>query len=368
MTARWLTLALTLGCTSATSGGKDEFVPGDDSSTTEVSGDTSTTGFDVGTTDGSTGDASCVAVEKKATVVKRPIDFIVMPDESASMGETRDAVANAMQNEVRKALEAAGSDYKVIWHGSWPLPMLAGKVTYNKVGLGSGDGAMFTPVLDTFDAWSPALRADALKVFVHFTDATSGDGGTISGYSGAFDDAIMAKSATLFGTSAARKFTYHAFVGLPVNTPADKPYEPTDPVLTGSCSGSYVNPAPLQELARRNGGYRFPLCRHDLFAGVFDRIAKAAIEGAVLPCEFLVPEPPAGEKLDLSTIALRYKDGTGKEEVFLRAKSAAECANNRFLFDEAARRVTLCPEACTRVKADAKGTITLLSGCDPKIY
>jgi hypothetical protein len=54
--------------------------------------------------------------------------------------------------------------------------------------------------------------------------------------------------------------------------------------------------------------------------------------------------------------------------VFTRAKDSSECANNKFLFDETARRLTLCADACTRVKADDKGTINLLSGCDPKIY
>jgi len=359
-----LVVAMALGCSSA-DGDNDELTNGTTDATTS---DSASPGFDVAVGDGIVTDSACVAVEKKATFVKRPIDFIVLPDESSSMGGTRDAVANAMQNEVRKALEAAAIDYKVIWHGNWPLPALAGKVTYNRIGLGSGDAGMFKPVLDTFDKWLPALRADSLKVFVHFTDATSGNGGTITGYTGMFDDVLLAKSATLFGTSAARKFTYHAFIGLPVKTMADQPYLPTEPVVSGSCSSSFVNAKPLQEMARRNGGYRFPLCRSELFAGVFDRIAKSAIEGAVLPCEFVVPEPPAGEKLDLSTVALRFTDGSGKEEVFLRAKDASECGSNRFLFDETARVLTLCPDACARVKADSKGTLNLLSGCDPKIY
>jgi len=368
MTSKSLGVVLvvtSLGCASADGGSeREQLSPGSDA----TSGDSSGSSFDVALGETASGDSACVAVEKKATIVKRPIDFIVLPDESSSMGGTRDAVANAMQNQVRKALEAAAADYKVIWHGSWPLPALAGKVTYNKIGLGSGDAGMFKPVLDTFATWSPALRADSLKVFVHFTDAGSGTGATITGYSGAFDDVLLAKSPTLFGTTTARKFTYHAFVGLPVKTPPDQPYLPTDPVVTGTCSSAFRNPAPLQELARRNAGYRFPLCRSDLFGGVFDRIAKSAIEGAVLPCEIEVPEPTTGEKLDLSTVALRFTDGAGKEEVFLRAKDASECASNRFLFDETTRRVTLCPDACARVKADAKGTVTVLSGCDPKIY
>ncbi len=324
--------------------------------------------FDIGNRDSAPADVTCVAVENKGTVVKRPIDFIVLPDESSSMGNTRDAVANAMQNEVKTALATAGIDYKIIWHGAWPLPGLAGKVTYNNVGLGSGNDAMFKPVLDTFDAWTPALRADAMKVFVQFTDATSGTGAAITGYTGQFDDVILTRSPTLFGTTAARKFTHHVFVGITPKTPPETPYLPSEPVVGATCGGNYANPPALEELARRNGGFRFPLCRADLFGGVFDRIAKMAIEAASVPCDLLVPTPPAGETLNLATVALRYKSGAGKEEVFLRAKDVSECTDGKFLLDEATRRVSLCPAACSRVKADAAATLTLLSGCDPKIY
>lgn len=318
--------------------------------------------------DGPPSDASCVGVENKATIVKRPIDFIVLADESASMGNTRDAVANAMQNEVKNALDAAGIDYNVIWHGKWPLPGLAGKVVYNNVALGSGNDFMFKPVLDTFDAWTPALRNDALKVFIQFTDATSGNGGTISGYQGMFDDVLIAKSSALFGTNDARKFSHHVFIGVTEKSSAAEPWFPMEPVVGMSCGGAYKPAPPLEELARRNAGFRFALCRPDLFAGVFDRIAQTAIEGATVPCELVLPEPPPGEQIDFTTIAVRFKAGDGTEKVFFRAKDETECAADRFLLDEASRRVTLCADACTVVKADPMATLTVLTGCDPVLY
>ncbi|HRI67290.1 MAG TPA: hypothetical protein PK156_23765 [Polyangium sp.] len=318
--------------------------------------------------DGPPSDASCVGVESKATIVKKPIDFIVLPDESASMGDTRDAVANAMQTEVKNALDAAGIDYQVIWHGQWPLPGLMGKVIYNNVALGSGNSAMFTPVLDSFNSWSPAVRSDALKVFVQFTDATSGDGGSIAGYSGMFDDVILGLSPTLFGTTDARKFSHHVFIGISEKSTATDPWFPMEPVVGVTCGGNYSAAPPLEELARRNAGFRFPLCRPELFAGVFDRIAKTAIEGASVPCELVIPEPPAGETIDFTTVAVRYKAGDGTEKVFLRAKDETECAADRFLLDEASRRVTLCTAACGVVKVDPMATLTVLSGCDPILY
>lgn len=311
-------------------------------------------------------DVVCAAVEATATEIRLPVDIIVLPDESASMGPARDSVATAMQGVVRDALEASGVDYRVIWHGATPLPSLAGRVFYNTVALGSGPDAMFRPVLDTYDAWSPMLRADAQKVFVHFTDATSGDGGSITGYAGMFDAVLFARDAALWGSPGAPRFVYHTFIGLPVRSPADRPYEPTEPVETGaSCAGGFVNARPLQEMAIRTGGLRFPLCEFDEFDSVFTRIADAAIESSRVPCELLLPEPPAGMTIDPSTIALRYGSG-GSTEVLLQAGTAAECTDASFLL--LSDRVQLCPTACARIEADTTATLTVLSGCDPELY
>jgi hypothetical protein len=135
----WAIAAISFGCSA--NGDSDASTLATDATvdgTNEESG-----GFDVGSMESTPVDTNCAAVESKAMIVKRPIDFIVLPDESPSMGTTRDAIANAMQDQVKKALDAAGIDYHVVWHGSWPLPALAGKLTYNKVGLGSGDDGMF---------------------------------------------------------------------------------------------------------------------------------------------------------------------------------------------------------------------------------
>lgn len=312
-------------------------------------------------------DAVCIAVTSEARELRLPVDIIVLPDESGSMGPARDSVAAAMQGVVRDVLEASGVDYRVIWHGSTPLPALAGRVFYNSVLLGSGPDAMFRPVLDTYAAWSPMLRPDAQKVFVHFTDATSGDGGSITGYAGTFDTVLFGLDAAVWGDASAPRFVYHTFLGLPGRTPLDAPYEPTDPLETGaSCSGAFLNAIPLQELALRTGGLRFPLCFFDEFASVFRRIAEAAVLRSVVACELELPDPPAGMTLDPATIAIRYTGTGGADEVLLQAASAAECTAGSFLLE--ADRVRLCPAACARVEADPAAVLTLLSGCDPELY
>jgi len=312
-------------------------------------------------------DATCAAVEEMGRVIRRPIDAIVLPDESGSMADARDSVAAAMDGTFRTTMEASMIDYRVVWHGTFPLPMLeaTGRLTRNPVLLGSGDDFMFRPVLDTYDAWRPALRDDALKVFVHFTDATSSDGSTISGYTGMFDEVLVTREPALWGAPGAYQFVYHAFIGLTPNDPVDAPYEPAAPAVAGTCDGRFQNSVPLQEMARRTGGLRFPLCLFDRFDAVFRRIAESAIERAVVPCELELPVPPPGRTLDPATIAVRWRPSAGEPVVLLRVASLAECTDTGFVLD--GTRVTLCPAACARVTAEA-GALSVLSGCSPDLY
>lgn len=318
--------------------------------------------------DADRGDATCLVVESAGREVLRPIDAIILPDESSSMGPARASVAMAMETTFRTAMETAGIDYHVIWHGTTALPMIeaTGRLTRNPVGLGSGNDAMFKPVLDTYDAWRPALRDDALKVFVHFTDADSGNGGSISGYSGTFDEVLVTREPAIWGTTGDYRFVYHPFVGLTPNMPREAPYEPADPLVSGSCDGDFRNPAPLQMMAQRTGGLRFPLCLFDLFDAVFARIAASAIERATVACELTLPEPPAGMSIDLETLAVRYTAGTGGATVLTRAASMADCGPDRFLLE--GDRVVLCDAACDVVEADPAAVLTVLTGCDPDLY
>ena len=313
-------------------------------------------------------DVVCAFREDVAMERRRPIDAIILPDESGSMGPARDSVALAMETTFRTTMEGAGIDYHVIWHGTTPLPMIeaTGRLTRNPVLLGSGTEYMFRPVLDTYDAWRPALRVDAIKVFIHFTDATSSDGSSIGGYSGMFDEVLVAREPAVWGTAGAYQFSYHTFIGMNPNTPPEAPYEPADPVVGGGCGGPFSPAPPLEEMALRTGGLRFPLCFFDRFDAVFRRIADSAIDRARIACEIEIPDPPEGMTLDVATLAVRYRDGSGAVTVLRRAMSAAECSATGFLVE--GDRVVLCPEACAVVEGDPAATLTVLSGCDPSLY
>jgi hypothetical protein len=318
--------------------------------------------------DAPAGDVVCAAAEAAARELRRPIDAIVLPDESGTMGPARDSVALAMDTTFRIRMEAATIDYRVVWNGTWPLPNLeaSGRLTRNPVLLGSGEEYMFRPVLDTYDVWRPSLRDEAIKVFIHFTDATSSDGSRIGGYTGMFDEVLVTREPAVWGTAGAYRFSYHAFIGMSPNDPIDDPYEPADPVVVGGCDPAFQSSAALEEMARRTGGLRYPLCYFDRFDAVFRRIADTAIDRAAIACEIGLPDPPAGMTLDLSTLAVRYRDGTGGETIFLRVASAADCAPDRFYLET--DRVVLCSDSCARVEADPGAMLSVLTGCDPTLY
>jgi len=261
---------------------------------------------------------------------------VLLPIRAGAIGiagiETRRARRDVrpIETTFRTTMEGAAIDYRVIWNGITPLPMLeaTGRLTRNPIGLGSGDDAMFKPALDTYDVWRPSLRDDALKVFIHFTDATSGTGAAIAGYTGTFDQVLVAREPAVWGTADDYRFVYHSFVGLTPNTPATEPYEASAAVVSGSCSGSFLNPVALQEMARRTGGLRYPLCLSDSFDAVFRHIEESAIERASVTCDLLLPEPPEGMTLDLATLAVRYTGGAASE-VLLPASDAAACSDSR---------------------------------------
>lgn len=309
----------------------------------------------------------CSAVEQSAVDVHLPVDVIVLPDESSSMGAARAAVVAAMQGPFMRVMEAAGIDYHVIWTGNSALPVLeaTGRVTRVPYGLGSGD--MFGPLVSHYDLWRGALRPGSVKVFVQFTDARSGDGHAVAGYGASFDQVLAMIDPATFGTGPGHyTFTFDTFIGLTPNVPATQPYAATDAIVSGSCSSHYENSRALQQLAIVSGGLRFPLCDTGHFDGVFQAIADSAVTRATVPCELALPPPPADTVFDPTTLAVRYRSGGGASTVLRQVASAADCDASSFTFD--GTTVSLCADACAVVEADSMATLSVLTGCNPVLY
>lgn len=88
---------------------------------------------------------------------------------------------------------------------------------------------------------------------------------------------------------------------------------------------------------------------------------------AILPCEYLIPDPPAGQVFDTTLVNVAITPPGGTNEFFGRANSEAECgAGANWFFDDNANptRILLCPTACERATSAVDGTIVNVElGC-----
>ena len=87
----------------------------------------------------------------------------------------------------------------------------------------------------------------------------------------------------------------------------------------------------------------------------------------VLRClgDFPIPQPAAGQTLDLATLAVDYKPGNGGAiQEFGLVGSLAQCAAGKFYIEGGATgTIHLCPATCTAVKADLQAKVSVVSGC-----
>jgi hypothetical protein len=92
--------------------------------------------------------------------------------------------------------------------------------------------------------------------------------------------------------------------------------------------------------------------------------ALNAIRGDVLPCEYRIPEPPAGERLDYDTVNVRYKPANGEPETLFNVPSAADCGPaGGWYYDDSREHILLCEVTCTEVGTAAHGTVDYALGC-----
>jgi hypothetical protein len=87
------------------------------------------------------------------------------------------------------------------------------------------------------------------------------------------------------------------------------------------------------------------------------------IRGLVLKCEFPVPSPPPGMKLDFNKVNVLYTPGGGMQG---ELKYDANCAGGTgWVYDDPVNptKVELCPATCQTVRADHGGEIDVVFGC-----
>lgn len=355
---------------------------------------TSTTGsgFD-SPGEGGAGGNTCAASTVDAELAKKPIDLILMVDTSGSMSPASNAVEQNINDNLAAILEQSGLDYRVIVMAGYgagaelcvgpplggadcasPPPLPANTARFFHYDKPSGSGSILEAIIAWYSApddsgaapngFSGWLRPDSQKVFLIFSDTESTSNATSVGDT--FDANLLALDPESFGTADERKYTFHSIIGLHQSTPATAPWLPTDPLVSGTCSGlgdDLGSGKAVQQVSILSGGLRFPVCQYGAFDVVFQTIADSVVEQSVLACDIPLPEAPAGETIDPATIAVDFTPSMGNTAVsFHQVPDLSECEADAFYID--GDTIILCPDACGAVQGDAMAKLDVRYGCD----
>jgi hypothetical protein len=202
------------------------------------------------------------------------------------------------------------------------------------------------------------LRPGARKVFLELTDDDA-DGTTAE----EFDRQLLELDPAQFGTQALRNYVWHSIVGMAEKPNPTDAYLPTEPVQQATC-GDVTTPGMLhQELSRLTGGLRFPVCRPDGYAVVFQAIASDVIDRVQIACDFAIPPPPAEKMLDLDKVAVEYTPSVGASaQKYGQVLDLASCQPDTFYINDG--KISLCPETCARLQENPTATVKVLFTCE----
>jgi hypothetical protein len=353
---------------------------------------------------------TCLIQQASATLVRQPVDIVLLLDNSGSMSDELGAVEANINVNFASILANSDVDYRVILISrhrqeprdeseeastsicvSSPLsgledcseadaPVGTNQFFQYSTKLESTDS--FDVLIDTYEppfdgsereekfdraplGWSDWLRAGAKKVFLEMTD--DDEDMPIE----EFVAALMAMGPEHFGTDpASPTFVFHSIIGLAEKFTPTAAYLPHEPVQPATCTGNdnEVQNAgeSYQELSRLTGGLRFPLCQFGAYDVVFQRIAADVVERREIECDFELPAPPEGREFDLDNVAIAYSPGDGAEAVkFGQALTLEDCLPDAFYI--AQDRLNLCPSTCAAVRRDPVASVTVLFTCESQL-
>lgn len=297
---------------------------------------------------GSGSPEDCGVFTQSAEVELGPVDIVWIIDGSASMLDETLAVQQNISN-FASSIAMAGIDHRVIMLapgdvaastvlGSDPehyLYVLAAVDSHNALQL----------LLDQYPQYEPFLRPEAALHFVVVSD----------------DESFLTADQfrTMMEQRAGKSFTFHAIASEDVNGLP----------CVGACGLPVVcgGAAPGRQyyaLAEATGGQRISICVAD-WSMVFGPLQAAVIASAPLPCDYAVPEPPAGSSVDPNKVNLEYSMPGVERTTFPRAGGMADCADQpAWFYDDpsAPKRINMCPAACQMISGG--GTIEIKLGCE----
>ncbi|MCY1064133.1 hypothetical protein OV090_05155 [Nannocystis sp. RBIL2] len=358
--------------------------------------------------------SACGTQSAEPVLVPRPVDIIIVIDNSGSMAAEIKGVQDNINDNFAEIIGESGLDYRVILisrYGKYtstqvcieaPLSGIpkggctnppsqpinnAGKFYHYSVEIDSTDS--WCRLLDTFNGvqqdlfkfapkgWQAWLRDDAFKIMIEVSDdrvvCSHGndhynDNNTIAGGANAadkFDAKLRELSPLHFGpTPETRNYSFYSIVGLSFNDPPDQPYSAEDPIVTTKCPSGVNGGIGHQSLSVATGALRFPLCDTTSYDALFQALASGVIADATIACDFAIPAPPEGKQLDEESVLVKFTPMNAMEaEVFEQVEDAGSCAPKSFYLDDG--KVVLCPETCVAVQNDKEAEIEVEFKCAP---
>ena len=333
-------------------------------------------------------DQACAGRHYVAHIERRPLDIIFVIDNSGSMSEEIASVERNINESFADIIAARQVDYRVIMvsaHGSHsgrricvqeplsgtscsPIPAKPANTErfyHHSTGISSSNS--LSRLLSTYGkpdkhgsgGWGEWLRDGSFKSFVEISDDNS------NMRPEKFDAELLQKAPEHFGTAEERKYVFHSIVGLAKNNPPEEPWKPEDPVVTDRCAPGAVNVGrAYQDLSIMTGGLRFPICHHESYDAVFEKVAESVIDQVKLDCSIDAPDAPEGLEADLSKAVLEYLPGSGGElRQITRVDSYSQCSGDHFRV--LAGHIELCPGVCHELENDDEGELWVHAKCRP---
>ena len=97
--------------------------------------------------------------------------------------------------------------------------------------------------------------------------------------------------------------------------------------------------------------------------------ALNTIRGSALPCEYTLPIPESGTP-DYAKVNVTFTDGSGAKQTIPYVMSAGSCGTSSGWYYDAdpaqggkPTKIIVCPATCNALKADPKGRIDVVQGC-----
>lgn len=251
---------------------------------------------------------------------RRPVDLVLIADNSMSMGTEITALENALPG-FADDLEDEALDYRLILLSrlrtagrgtsvqestslcvtaplgalaSCPAAAPAASARFLHYDVAVAESDSFDRLLDTYDfpdthglapnGWGERLRVGALKVVIEISDGDSAR--PLQDFLGELS--LLAPEH--FGSDpAAPGFVFHSVVGVRPRAFAAAYYGPLEPLETIACgeppTGADNAGTSYQTLSRLTGGLRFSICASNALPFVLGSIASDVSERSVLPCE-----------------------------------------------------------------------------------